>query len=217
MSFDKVLEKATSSLLLEVDWDCILKLCDIIRQGDVQPKYAIGQIKKKTLNDNINVVVYSLQCLESIVKNCGTKIHQEIATKDFLDHIKMLIGTKPDPIKSKLLELIQCWQHALKKNPNFKIIEDYYTAMKLEGYKFPVLNEADAMFDADEAPAWKDDSESTNCFRCRAEFTTLKRRHHCRACGQIFCHGCSSKVSTIPKYGIEKEVRVCDVCFDKIK
>jgi hypothetical protein len=29
-------EKATSPLLLEVDWDCILRMCDLIRQGDVQ-------------------------------------------------------------------------------------------------------------------------------------------------------------------------------------
>uniref|UniRef100_A0A8P4KT46 Hepatocyte growth factor-regulated tyrosine kinase substrate n=1 Tax=Dicentrarchus labrax TaxID=13489 RepID=A0A8P4KT46_DICLA len=38
--------------------------------------------------------------------------------------------------------------------------------------------------------------------------------HHCRACGQIFCGKCSSKYSTIPKFGIEKEVRVCEPCFE---
>lgn len=88
--------------------------------------------------------------------------------------------------------------------------------MKLEGFQFPVLREADAMFDVEEAPQWVHDSESTSCYRCRAEFSTLKRRHHCRCCGQIFCHACSSKQAPIPKYGIEKEVRVCDVCFDKL-
>lgn len=39
-------------------------------------------------------------------------------------------------------------------------------------------------------------------------------QHHCRACGQIFCGKCSSKYSTIPKFGIEKEVRVCEPCFE---
>lgn len=88
--------------------------------------------------------------------------------------------------------------------------------MKLEGFQFQPLKESEAMFDVEEAPAWKEDSECSTCFRCRAEFTTMRRRHHCRACGQIFCHSCSSKTSPIPKFGIEKEVRVCDTCFDKI-
>ena len=51
-------------------------------------------------------------------------------------------------------------------------------------------------------------------FRCRTEFTTFVRQHHCRHCGQSFCAKCSSKVKAIPKFGIEKEVRVCDSCFD---
>ncbi len=34
--YDKLLEKATSSLLLEIDWESILSMCDLIRQGDVQ-------------------------------------------------------------------------------------------------------------------------------------------------------------------------------------
>jgi growth factor-regulated tyrosine kinase substrate len=127
-----------------------------------------------------------------------------------------ILKTRPDPIRAKILELIQCWSHAFKKNPNYKIVEDFYNAMKLEGFLFPVLKEADALFEVDEAPQWIHDSESKNCYRCRTEFSTLRRRHHCRACGQIFCHACSSKTSPIPKFGIEKEVRVCDVCFDKI-
>jgi growth factor-regulated tyrosine kinase substrate len=72
------------------------------------------------------------------------------------------------------------------------------------------------MFDVEEAPQWVHDSDSKNCYRCRTEFSAFNRRHHCRACGQIFCNACSSKTAPIPKYGIEKEVRVCDVCFDKL-
>ena len=40
-------------------------------------------------------------------------------------------------------------------------------------------------------------------------------QHHCRACGQVFCHKCSSKSCPLPKFGIEREVRVCDTCFDQ--
>jgi growth factor-regulated tyrosine kinase substrate len=86
----------------------------------------------------------------------------------------------------------------------------------LLGFQFPVLKEVDAMFDVEEAPQWVHDSDAKNCYRCRTEFSAFNRRHHCRACGQIFCNTCSSKTAAIPKYGIEKEVRVCDTCFEKL-
>ena len=51
----------------------------------------------------------------------------------------ILVFKKPDPIKAKILELIQCWSHAFKKNPNYKIVEDFYNAMKLEGNNYLIL------------------------------------------------------------------------------
>lgn len=85
--------------------------------------------------------------------------------------------------------------------------------MKAEGNQFPVLKESDAMFRADTAPAWADGEV---CHRCRVAFSMVQRKHHCRACGQVFCSQCSSKLSTLPKFGIEKEVRVCEACYEKV-
>lgn len=85
--------------------------------------------------------------------------------------------------------------------------------MKAEGYQFPVLKESDAMFRADTAPAWADGEV---CHRCRVTFGMVQRKHHCRACGQVFCAQCSNKVSTLPKFGIEKEVRVCEACYEQV-
>lgn len=75
--------------------------------------------------------------------------------------------------------------------------------MKAEGYKFPQQRESDAMFTADSAPDWADGDV---CHRCRVQFSLILRKHHCRACGQVFCSQCTSKTTTLPKYGIEKEV-----------
>lgn len=86
--------------------------------------------------------------------------------------------------------------------------------LKTEGRTFPELKEADAMFTSDTAPDWLDGDV---CNRCRVAFSFTQRKHHCRNCGQVFCHQCSSKVSTLPKFGIEKEVRVCDGCFDELQ
>ena len=37
---------------------------------------------------------------------------------------------------------------------------------------------------------------------------------HCRGCGQIFCHACSSRKSRIPRLNYTRNVRVCDLCYD---
>ncbi|GAB0095928.1 Hepatocyte growth factor-regulated tyrosine kinase substrate [Sergentomyia squamirostris] len=84
------------------------------------------------------------------------------------------------------------------------------TILKSEGHNFPELKEADAMFTSDTAPEWADGDV---CHRCRVAFSFTQRKHHCRNCGQVFCAQCSSKQCTLPKFGIEKEVRVCDACF----
>ncbi|XP_070581327.1 hepatocyte growth factor-regulated tyrosine kinase substrate-like [Ptychodera flava] len=212
-NFDKLVDKATSQLLLEPDWDATLQICDSVRQGDVTAKYAVSSIRKKLSDRNPHVCLYALQVLESVVKNCGSQVYEEVATKSFMDEFRELIKTGSEQIKHKLLELIQTWSHAFRSEPNLKIVQDTYHLMKMEGYSFPPMKESDAMFVAEKAPEWVDGDV---CHRCRVEFGVLQRQHHCRHCGQVFCSKCSSKTSTIPKFGIEKEVRVCDACYEKV-
>ena len=44
--FEKVLEKCTSNLLLEPDWEGMLQLCDFIRGNDIKPREAVALIKE---------------------------------------------------------------------------------------------------------------------------------------------------------------------------
>ena len=76
-NFDRLLEKATSQLLLEPDWTSIMMICDSIRwmtsgqkesvlnsvsrQGDTNPKYAVTATKKKFYHSNPHVALYALQ------------------------------------------------------------------------------------------------------------------------------------------------------------
>ena len=39
---------------------------------------------------------------------------------------------------------------------------------------------------------WMPDAVSVECYECAARFTTFRRKHHCRVCGQIFCSKCCS-------------------------
>nr|CAD2124596.1 unnamed protein product [Meloidogyne enterolobii] len=61
---------------------------------------------------------------------------------------------------------------------------------------------------------WVPDSECEQCTACSSLFTLVRRRHHCRNCGRIFCGNCSTNQIAIPELGYDKKVRVCDLCFD---
>lgn len=67
--------------------------------------------------------------------------------------------------------------------------------------------------DLDRPPIWIPDIEAPQCMSCGANFTVVKRRHHCRNCGKIFCARCSPNSVPLPKFGHNKPVRVCNKCF----
>lgn len=56
---------------------------------------------------------------------------------------------------------------------------------------------------------WVPDADVTNCGQCGIKFTLFVRKHHCRACGDIFCGKCSSQKWTYSA----QQVRVCDECI----
>jgi hypothetical protein len=43
------------------------------------------------------------------------------------------------------------------------------------------------------------DDSIRKCCQCSITFTSFIRKHHCRACGRIFCYKCSSKQIEIPE------------------
>lgn len=86
------------------------------------------------------------------------------------------------------------------------------------------------------APPWLPDSAVSMCQLCSVQFTVTRRRHHCRACGQvsktilvllhvvpnfvvflvqIFCKDCSSYLAPL-RYKSDKLGRVCQSCYESI-
>ncbi|DBA01336.1 TPA: hypothetical protein N0F65_001575 [Lagenidium giganteum] len=57
-------------------------------------------------------------------------------------------------------------------------------------------------------------ARANHCFECEEAFSLFVRRHHCRMCGNSFCHEHSSRRVSIFGIGFDDEpVRVCDTCF----
>lgn len=64
--------------------------------------------------------------------------------------------------------------------------------------------------------AWAKDALATACKQCNKDFGLLRRKHHCRNCGFIFCNDCSSRNCFIPDSTYTTQERVCDGCFARL-
>ncbi|KAG5452540.1 Pleckstrin y domain-containing F member 2 [Clonorchis sinensis] len=67
------------------------------------------------------------------------------------------------------------------------------------------------------SPIWIPDAEASHCMVCRnTEFTLVHRRHHCRNCGKVVCHKCSSYRWMLPYQGSSR-VRICSECHSELQ
>lgn len=77
---------------------------------------------------------------------------------------------------------------------------------------------------------WMADETCKECYDCKSVFTTWRRKHHCRICGQIFCSRCAPNIIkgtvcvserrevadtivTGHRFGHDGMVRVCNLCL----
>lgn len=85
---------------------------------------------------------------------------------------------------------------------------------------------------------WVDSDQILNCQSCKTQFGIMIRKHHCRACGCVFCSSCCYKSLKIPDEYIQRPVEtggyrvavsemfrkaigedlqlVCNDCYNKI-
>ncbi|KAJ7150253.1 hypothetical protein C8R46DRAFT_1166756 [Mycena filopes] len=63
---------------------------------------------------------------------------------------------------------------------------------------------------------WMDDENCKECYDCESIFTTWRRKHHCRICGQIFCSRCAANIIKGYRFGHDGMIRVCNLCVEKL-
>ena len=66
---------------------------------------------------------------------------------------------------------------------------------------------------------WVPDKEAIACLACEKSFNSFRRKHHCRLCGQVFCHSCSQQKTTKGKGGeiLAKPQRACMACYTEVR
>ena len=51
-----------------------------------------------------------------------------------------------------------------------------------------------------------------SCDVCKANYTLLRRQHHCRVCSRSVCHDCSTGKSIVFEFDRINPVRICSTC-----
>ena len=86
-------------------------------------------------------------------------------------------------------------------------LADNYIFLKMTPQnKLPTLN----------ITSWVPDTDSDTCYQCTTKFGLFTRKHHCRACGKLFCADCSTSLMKVPDLGHYEPVRVCDSCYRSV-
>ena len=60
---------------------------------------------------------------------------------------------------------------------------------------------------------WVPDHMASSCHGCKMEFWLVRRKHHCRNCGHVFCGDCSGQMARIPSQNLIHAERVCLPCY----
>ena len=64
---------------------------------------------------------------------------------------------------------------------------------------------------------WMPDQVAVECYDCASKFTTFRRKHHCRICGQIFCSKCCGNYISGRYLNVHGSIRVCNACHQGIE
>jgi 1-phosphatidylinositol-3-phosphate 5-kinase len=108
--------------------------------------------------------------------------------------------------------------HGLDPPPNFNsALQRKRTGLKPQPAPVPVVHSVPSHFRRRviSKEFWMKDENAKDCFNCGQSFSTFRRKHHCRTCGQIFDARCTSLVSARP-FGQPGTLRLCKPCEEII-
>ncbi|XP_038043009.1 ADP-ribosylation factor-binding protein GGA1 [Anas platyrhynchos] len=128
------INKATSPLNKELDWDGIGAFCEQLNKELEGPPLATRLLAHKIQSPQEWEAIQALTVLESCMKSCGKRFHDEVGKFRFLNELIKVVSPKylgsrtPEKVKSKILELMYSWTLGLPHE--VKILEAYQMLKK---------------------------------------------------------------------------------------
>jgi len=141
-----LVEKATSDILLAVDWAINMEVVDALNRASDQEvkREIIRQIRKRLQHRSTRVVHMALELIETVVKNCGPSVHREVATPKFMASMARVARSYSDrtgkenlEVGDKAMDLIQAWGEAfLPMAQTMPLFSQTYHDLRREGVPF---------------------------------------------------------------------------------
>uniref|UniRef100_A0A7N8YK07 ADP-ribosylation factor-binding protein GGA1-like n=1 Tax=Mastacembelus armatus TaxID=205130 RepID=A0A7N8YK07_9TELE len=128
--------RATNPLNRDTDWSSIHAFCDQLNSDLEGPQLATRLLAHKIQSPQEWEAMQALLVLETCMKNCGKRFHNEVGKFRFLNELIKVVSPKylgsrsPEPVKKKVLELIYSWTLGL---PDETKISDAYQMLKKQG------------------------------------------------------------------------------------
>ncbi|XP_050771341.1 ADP-ribosylation factor-binding protein GGA1 isoform X4 [Gymnogyps californianus] len=130
------INKATNPLNKDLDWDGINAFCEQLNKELEGPPLATRLLAHKIQSPQEWEAIQALTVLESCMKSCGKRFHDEVGKFRFLNELIKVVSPKylgsrtPEKVKSKILELMYSWTLGL---PHEVKISEAYQMLKKQG------------------------------------------------------------------------------------
>ena len=136
--FDSDVEKMTDEKNTSEDWGKIMDFCDRVQATKDGPRDCLKSIMKRLSHQDPHVVIQAITLLDAAANNCGKPFRLEIASREFENDFRKLLGNRSHQrVQEKLKGMLKGWAEGdFKGDPQLALIPSLYIQLKKEGIDF---------------------------------------------------------------------------------